>query len=57
LVGYALAGQLLRVPETGKVLDGPELGITAIDMLLNVTHTIVGVIPSGHVLSSSALSA
>jgi hypothetical protein len=48
--------QLLKVPETGKVLDGPELGTTAIDTLVNVAHTITGVIPSGHVLSSEALS-
>ena len=48
--------QLLKVPETGKVLDGPELGTTAIDTLVNVAHTVTGVIPSGHVLSSEALS-
>ena len=48
--------QLLKAPETGKVLDGPELGTTAIDTLVNVAHTITGVIPSGHVLSSEALS-
>ena len=40
MVGYALAGQLLRVPETGKVLDGPELGIAVIDILLNVGNKI-----------------
>ena len=52
---YALVGQLLTVPENVKVLDGPELGTTAIDIPLNVAHTITGVIPSGHVLIDEAL--
>ena len=55
LAAYTLVGQLLKVPETGKVLDGPELGTTSIDTLVYVAHTITGVIPSGHVLSCEPL--
>jgi hypothetical protein len=43
-ITYALqVGQLLRVPGTEKVFEGPEFGTTSIDILLNVIHTIVGV--------------
>ena len=56
MIVYALVlGQLLKVPETGKVLDGPELGTTDIDTSVYVAHTITGVIPSGQSLSSEAL--
>jgi hypothetical protein len=56
MIVYALVlGQLLKVPETGKVLDGPELGTTSIDTSVYVAHTITGVIPSGQSLSSEAL--
>src|SRR5215208_1689457 len=39
----------------GNVLDGPELGTTSSDKLLNSTQVTTGVIPSGQSLSVFAL--